>query len=253
MRILRLAAAAALIGCLAAPAFAAEAPIEIPHQKWSFSGMFGTYDRAAAQRGFQVYKEVCSACHSLKQGYFRDLKGIGLSENDIKAIASTVTIPIIGDDGQPTERPGRPSDHFHSPFPNDKAAAAANNGAVPPDLSVIEKAREGGPDYIYALLTGFADPPPGFKMSDGTYYNKAFPGHQIKMPPPLSDGRVEYADGTPASVEQMSHDVVTFLSYEANPHMEARKRMGVKVVLFLVLLTGLTYSVKRKVWANVDH
>ncbi|MBN8892818.1 MAG: cytochrome c1 [Rhodospirillales bacterium 70-18] len=253
MRILRFAAVAALVGAFALPAMAADEVIELPHQKWSFDGVFGTYDRAAAQRGFQVYKEVCSACHSMKEGYYRDLKGIGLDEKQIAAIAASVTIPIIGDDGQPAERPGLPADHFHSPFPNDNAARAANNGALPPDLSVMEKARVGGPDYIYALLTGFADPPAGFKMSDGMYYNKVFPGHQIKMPKPLSDGQVTYADGTPASTEQMAHDVATFLTYVANPEMEQRKRLGVKAILFLVLLTGVTYAVKRKVWANVHH
>lgn len=257
MRILRLAAVAALAGCIAAPifaprAFAAEEVISLPHQKWSFDGIFGTFDRASAQRGFQVYKEVCSACHSLKQGYFRNLKGIGLDEAQIKAIASTVQVPIIGPDGQPTTRPGLPSDHFPSPYPNDKAAAAAL-GTAPPDLSVIIKAREGGPDYVDALLQGFSDPPAGFKLAEGTYYNKYFPGHQIKMPKPLSDGQVTYADGTPATVEQMSHDVVTFLTYMANPEMEARKRLGVKIVLFLVLMTGVTYAVKRKVWADVEH
>lgn len=214
--------------------------------------MFGTYDRAAAQRGFQVYKEVCSACHSLKEGYYRDLEGIGLDAAQIKAIAATVEVPIIGKDGQPATRPGLPSDHFVSPFPNEEAATAAL-GKAPPDFSVIEKAREGGPDYIYALLNGYTQPPAGFKVATGTYYNTVFPGNQIKMPPPLADGQVTYADGTKATVEQMSHDVATFLTYMANPEMEQRKRLGVKVVLFLVFMTGLTYAVKRKIWANVEH
>lgn len=251
MRWVTLAAAAALAGSLAAaPAQAQEALV---HQNWSFNGPFGTFDKAAAQRGFQIYKEVCSACHSLKQAYYRDLAGIGLSEEQIKAVAKDVQIDDIGDDGQPMQRPGLPSDHFKSPFPNDKAAQAANNGANPPDLSVITLARDGGADYVYAVLTGYSDPPAGMKIGDGLYYNAAFPGHQIAMPPPLSDGRVTYADGTPATVSQEAHDVVTFLAYISEPEMEQRKRIGVKIVLFLVLMTAVTYAVKRKVWSNVDH
>jgi cytochrome c1 len=254
MRILRLAAVAALLGGLALPGSPASAQEAggLVHQHWSFDGLFGTYARAAAQRGFQVYKEVCAACHSLKHGHFRDLAGIGLSAADIKAIAAGETVPTIGDDGQPTTRPGLPSDQFPSPYPNEKAAIAAL-GIDPPDLSLIEKAREGGADYVYALLTGFTEAPANFKLAEGTYYNKAFPGHQIKMPKPLSDGQVTYADGTPSDVPQMSHDVVTFLAYMSNPELEERKRMGIKTVLFLVLLTGVVYAVKRKIWSNVEH
>jgi ubiquinol-cytochrome c reductase cytochrome c1 subunit len=251
MRWVSLAAAAALLGSLAiAPAHAQESLV---HQNWSFSGPFGTFDKAAAQRGFQVYKEVCSACHSLKQAYYRDLAGIGLTPEQIAAVAKDVQVDDIGDDGQPMQRPGLPSDHFKSPFPNDKAAQAANNGATPPDLSVITLARDGGADYLYAVLTGYSDPPANVKMGDGLYYNHIFPGHQIAMPPPLSDGRVTYADGTPATVRQEAHDVVTFLSYIAEPETEQRKALGVKIVLFLVIMTGLTYAVKRKVWSDVDH
>lgn len=255
MRILRLAAIAALVGGLAlpaAPATAAQETAELVQQHWSFDGLFGTYDRAAAQRGFQVYKDVCAACHSLKHGHYRDLAGIGLKPDEIKAIAASVTVPVIGDDGQPTTRPGRASDPFVSPYPNDLAATAAL-GVAPPDLSLVEKAYEGGADFVYAILTGFTEPPASFKLAEGTYYNKAFPGHQIKMPKPLSDGQVTYADGTPTDVAQMSHDVVTFLAYMSNPELEERKRMGIKVVLFLVLLTGVVYAVKRKVWSNVEH
>lgn len=234
----------------AAPAFAQEEE-KLPEQVWSFSGPFGTFDQGALQRGFEVYNEVCSNCHSMKEGYYRDLLGIGLTEDQVKAIAASKTVPAIGDDGQPTERPALPADHFRSPFPNEKAARAALNGALPPDLSVIEKAREGGPDYIFGILTGYGDPPAGFKVGAGLYYNKYFPGHQIAMPPPLQADQVSYADGTKATLEQEARDVVTFLTYMANPEMEARKRMGVKVVLFLVLLTGVTYAVKRKVWSDV--
>ncbi len=242
----------ALTSLAAAPAFAAE-ELDLPTQSWSFDGPFGTFDKASAQRGFQIYKEVCSNCHSMKQVYYRNLAGIGLSEDQIKAIAASVTVPTIGDDGQPTERPGLPSDHFKAPYPNDKAARAALNGALPPDQSVIEKAREGGADYIYDLLTGYADPPAGMKMGDGMNYNKWFNGHQIAMAQPLVDGRVDYADGTKPTLQQEAKDVVTFLTYVANPEMEQRKRMGVKVVLFLALMSCLTYVVKRQIWSDVDH
>jgi ubiquinol-cytochrome c reductase cytochrome c1 subunit len=252
MRPLNLAVAAFAGLLLAAPAIAQEAA-EPPHQSWSFDGPFGTFDRAAAQRGYQVYKEICSNCHSLKEGYYRDLAGIGLSEGQIAATAASVSVPTIDDSGAPAERAGLPSDHFRSPFPNEIAARAALNGALPPDLSVIVKARAGGANYIYALLTGFSDPPAGMKMGQGMYYNKYFPGSQIAMPPPLADGAVTYADGTPATVQQMAHDVTTFLTYMSEPELEQRKRMGVKIVLFLVFMTAITYAVKRKVWADVEH
>ena len=247
------AAAFAAALTLAAPARAEEGEISYPKQNWSFNGPFGTFDRASAQRGFQVYKDVCATCHSLQQMAYRALSGIGIEPSAIAAIAGSVSVPALTDDGQPTERPALPSDRFRSPFPNDRAARAANNGALPPDLSVIEKAREGGADYLFALLTGFRDPPPGFKLGDGMNYNTAFAGHQIGMPPPLHDEGVTYADGTKATVEQQARDVTTFLAFAANPEMESRKRIGVRVILFLVVLTGLTYAVKRKVWADVDH
>lgn len=249
---MRIAPFLALLGAVlaASPALAQEEG-PLPHPGWSFSGPFGTFDRAAAQRGFQVYKEVCSNCHSLKEAYYRNLEGIGFSEEQVKAIAATVQVPTIGDDGQPTDRPALPSDHFKSPFANEKAARAALNGALPPDLSVIVDARQGGPDYVYGVLTGYGEPPAGMKMGTGMYYNKVFPGHQIAMPQPLQADSVTYADGTKATIDQEAHDVVTFLTYIAKPEMEQRKRTGVKVVLFLALLTGVTYAVKRKVWADV--
>ena len=254
MRWMSLAAAAALIGSLAvAPAVAQEHEISLPKQVWSFSGPFGTFDRAAAQRGFQVYNEVCSVCHELKHAFYRDLRGIGLSEEQITAIAASKSIADIGDDGAPIERPGLPSDHFKSPYANDLAARAAQNGALPPDLSMIVKARDGGVDYLYALLTSYSVAPAKMKMSDGMNYNRVYPGGQIAMVGPLSEGRVEYADGTPASVNQMAKDVATFLAYVAEPETEQRKAMGVKIVLFFLLMTGVTYAVKRKVWADVDH
>lgn len=255
MRTLRPALIAALLGAamLATPARAAEAEAALPSLNWSFSGLFGTIDRAAAQRGFQIYDSVCSNCHSLKQAYYRDLAGIGLNEEQIKAIAASKTVPDIDEAGQPTERPALASDHFRAPFANDRAARAANNGGLPPDLSVIAKAREGGPDYIYGLLTGYGDAPPGFHLMQGLNYDKYFPGNQIAMIQPLQDGTVAYSDGTNPSLDQEARDVVTFLTYIANPELERRHQMGLKVVLFLLFLTGLSYAVKRRLWEGVDH
>ena len=233
------------------PACAQDAPTA-PAQRWSFDGPFGSFDLAAAQRGFQVYSEVCAVCHAMQYLHYRDLAGVGLNEEQIKAIAAAVTVPQgLNDQGEPKEGPGTPASQFRSPFPNDQANRAAHNGALPPDLSLIVNAREGHADYLYALLTSFADAPPGMQMQDEMNYNKFFPGHQIAMPPPLQDGRVTYADGTPATVEQMAHDVVTFLTWAANPEMVERKQIGWRWVLFFLIMTGLTYAVKRKVWSDV--
>lgn len=251
MRKLALAlGAAAIVGIGAATA--AEEP-KLPSEHWSFDGIFGTYDRASLQRGFQVYKEVCSACHAVKELYYRDLAALGFSEEEVKALAAQVQVTDAqpNDQGEMVQRPGRPSDPIARPFPNDQAARAANNGALPPDLALITKAREGGADYVFGILNGYAPPPADIKLGEGMNYNLYFPGHQIAMPPPLQDGRVTYADGTTASVGQMSHDVVTFLAWAANPEMVQRKQIGWRVVLYLLLLTGLTYAVKRKVWAEV--
>jgi ubiquinol-cytochrome c reductase cytochrome c1 subunit len=255
MKLTKIAAifGALLIPAIVTPAFAQHGGAELAKQEWSFEGPFGTFDKASAQRGFQVYKEVCAACHSMKQVYYRNLAGIGLSDEQIKAIAAEVDVPTIGDDGQPAERKGLPSDHFKAPYPNEKAARAGNNGAYPPDQSVLLKAREGGPDYIYALLTGYSEPPAGMKMGDGMNYNKVMAGNQIAMAAPLSDNRVEYTDGTKATLEQQARDVTTFLAYVANPENDARKHLGVKVILFLAALTVVTYGVKRQVWSDVHH
>ena len=239
-------------GLLSAPSMAQENPI--PHEKWSFSGIFGTFDLAAAQRGFQVYSNVCSNCHSMDLLHYRDLAGIGLDPAQVKAIAAGVTVPSgLDDQGNPKEGPATPADQFKSPFPNEKAARAANNGAAPPDLSLMVNAREGGANYVYGILTGFVPPPKGFKVQEGLYYNKVYPGHQIKMPPPLQNGTVDYTDGTSNNLDQEAHDVVTFLAWTANPEMVERKQIGVRVILFLVFMTGLTYAVKRKVWSDVHH
>jgi ubiquinol-cytochrome c reductase cytochrome c1 subunit len=248
--------ALAVIGAalLAAPAVRAqdEGTPSLPRQSWSFDGPFGTFDRAALQRGLQVYSEVCSNCHSMNLLAYHDLSGIGYSENEIKAIAAQKQVTDgPNDQGDMFQRPGRPSDHFVPPFPNDQANRAAHNGALPPDLSVITYAREGGPDYVYDLLTGFTNPPPGVTLRDNMNYDPYFPGHQIAMPPPLSGDDVTYADGTKATAQQEAHDVVTFLAWAADPHTEDRKRTGAKVVIFLLGMTGILYAAKRKIWADL--
>ncbi len=245
---------AVAVGLLAGgPALAAGEAIALPDTRFSFDGLFGTFDRASAQRGFQVYKEVCSNCHSMHLLSYRSLRDLGLSDAEVRAIAATVTVNDgPNDEGQMFERPGRPSDRFRNPHPNERAARAANNGAYPPDLSVITKARENGSDYIHALLTGYSDPPAGVTLMDGMNYNKYFAGHQIAMAAPLTgEGQVEYHDQTKATVEQMTTDVVTFLTWASEPELEQRKAMGVKLVLFLSILGGLAYAVKRQVWADV--
>jgi ubiquinol-cytochrome c reductase cytochrome c1 subunit len=245
----------AIIGGLLAAAPAARAAgseIAIPSAGFSFNGVFGTFDRASAQRGFQVYSQVCASCHAMHLISYRNLRELGLTEAQVAAIASQVQVQDgPNDEGQMFERPGRPSDRFRSPFPNPQAARAANNGALPPDLSVIVKARAGGADYIHALLTGYADPPAGMTLGDGMNYNQYFPGHQIAMASPLNPDQVEFADRTPATVDNMARDVATFLAWAAEPELEERRAMGVKIIIFLTILAGLAYAVKRKIWANV--
>jgi len=228
--------------------------VPAPHQQWSFQGLFGTYNQAALQRGYQVYKEVCSACHPVKHLSFRDLTELGYTEDQVKGIAAQYQITDgPNDQGEMYQRPGKPSDPIPGPFPNDQAARAANNGALPPDLSLIVKQREGGPDYVYALVgLGFKEAPKDFKLQQGMNYNEYFPGHQIAMPPPLTtDGQLTYADGTKATVPQMAHDVVTFLSWAAEPNLNERHRMGAKVILFLVIAAAVFYAAKRRVWADL--
>jgi ubiquinol-cytochrome c reductase cytochrome c1 subunit len=224
----------------------------LPHESWSFEGPFGTFDRAALQRGFQVYSEVCSNCHSMNLLAYRDLSALGYDTLEIQAIAAQKQVTDgPNDQGEMFQRPGRPSDRFVAPYPNDQAARAAHNGALPPDLSLIVKARAGGSDYIYGILTGYQEPPANFKMSDLMQYNLHFPGHQIAMPPPLSDDVVTFADGTKATLQQEASDVVTFLTWAAEPHAEQRKRTGVKVMIFLLAMTGVLYGAKRKIWSDV--
>ncbi|MGH7102556.1 MAG: cytochrome c1 [Acetobacteraceae bacterium] len=251
MRALGIGAALFGLALSAVPAMAQETP-PLPHVYWSFEGPFGTIDQAAAQRGYQVYKQVCSACHSMTQMHFRELAGIGYTTNQIKAIAASVKVPGPPNaQGQRSPVPGKPADAFPSPFPTEAAAKAVFNGAVPPDQSLLANAL--GPTYIYAILNGYRNPPSGVTVPPGRYYNIYFPSNVIAMPPPLHEGAVKYADGTPATVPQMAHDVATFLYFAANPHVDQRKRIGVHVVLFLVFITGLTYALKRKVWSDVEH
>jgi len=247
-------AGALLIG---SGAIAAGTEAHPPHKHWHFQGPFGTYDRAAAQRGYQVYAEVCAACHSLSLLAYRNLMELGLTENQVKGLIKDIVVPDLNDDGQPIERPARLSDSFRKPFPNAAAAAAANNGKAPPDLSVIVKAREGGADYIYALLTGYVpfdkltpEQVKEFAVTKDDNFNTYFPGHRIAMAPPLADDKVTYADGTKATLDQEASDVTEFLAWASEPWMEDRKRTGVRVILFLLALAGLMYAVKRQVWSD---
>jgi ubiquinol-cytochrome c reductase cytochrome c1 subunit len=245
-------AAVAAIGCAPwAPAHAAEGSPALLHRPWPFEGVFGHFDRAAAQRGLQVYREVCSNCHSLKYIAFRNLADLGYSDDEIKAIAAEAKVTDgPNDQGEMYQRPGKPADIFPAPFANEQAARAANGGALPPDLSLIVKARAGGADYVYSLLQGYKDPPAGETGPPGSHYNIYFPSHWIAMPPPLTAGQVTYADKTEASLQQEAADVANFLTWAAEPTLEARKETGLKVMLFLIVLTALLYATKRKIWAQ---
>lgn len=242
-------------------------------QKWSFAGPFGKYDQAQLQRGLQVYKDVCSACHSMKLVPFRMLGELGYSEEQVKAFAAQYTVTDgPNGDGEMFERPGIPTDHFPSPFPNAEAAAAANNGAAPPDFSLIAKARgvergfptfifdiftqyqEGGPDYIYNLLTGYVNPPEGYTVPDGAYFNPHFVGSAtLAMAPPISDDAVEYGDGTKPTLDNYARDVSAFLMWAAEPHLEQRKQTGFMVMMFLVIFSGFLYLTKRAVYSSKGH
>ena len=244
---------------------------------WSFSGPFGKFDRAQLQRGYQVYREVCSNCHAMKFMSFRNLSQAGgpeFSESQVKALADTFKVQDGPNDaGDMFERPGRPSDPFPSPFANEQAARAANGGALPPDMSVLAKARavetgglwfllqpfsqsgeNDGPDYITALLNGYKDPPPpGFNLPAGKYFNEYYPGHAIAMPKPLNDGQVTYTDGSPQTVQQYAHDVSAFLMWVAEPKLVERKRTGLNVLVFLIVFSSLLYAVKKRIWAGVHE
>ena len=255
----------------ATPHYPIKKPVE---QNWSFEGPFGTYDRGQLQRGLKVYREACSACHSLDLVAFRTLRDFGYSEAQVSALAAEYTIQDGPDsNGDMFERPGVPSDRFPSPFANPEQAAASNNGAAPPDLSLIAKARgvergfptfvfdiftqyaESGPDYIYGLLTGYEEEvPEGINVPEGAYYNPHFiSGPALAMPPPLSDGLVTYDDGSPETMQQYAKDISAFLMWAAEPHLEARKQTGFVAFIFLVLFAGLVFLTKRKIWAGEAH
>ena len=264
---------AAGVAVAALPAAAQEAaPPQPPRLSWSFSGPFGMYDEGQLQRGFKIYREVCSNCHSMNFVSFRNLAdpgGPGFTEAQAAAVAADYKIKDVDDKGQPIERAGRPADYFPAPFPN-AAAAAATYGVAPPDMSTLAKARgytrgfpwfvidmftqyqELGPDYIHAILTGYEDAPKGFKLPDGGHYNKYFPGHNIAMPQPLQDGQVKYEDGTPETVDQYAKDVAAFLMWAAEPKLDQRHRTGFQVLIFLVVLSGLMYFTKKKVWHEAE-
>lgn len=246
-----------------------------PRQSWSFSGPFGKFDRGQLQRGFKVYREVCSNCHALSLVSFRNLAeegGPGYDEDQAKTVAESYQIADFNDKGEQIQRPGRLSDRFPKPFPNEDAARAANGGAYPPDMSTLAKARtyergfplflldaftqfqEQGQDYIHAVLVGYEEPPAGHKPAkEGLHYNRYFPGHWIAMPQPIQDGQVEYTDGTPATVDQYGKDIAAFLTWAAEPHMVERKRLGFVVMIFLIVFAGLVYYTKKRVWAGLRH
>ncbi len=256
----------------AAKAEGAEAPAHeeaagghhMPQLDWSFNGPFGTYDKAALQRGFLVYKQVCSSCHALNKIYYRNLEALGYSDAQIKTIAAEYTVTDgPNDEGEMFDRPARPSDRIKAPFANNKAAAFANGGAVPPDLSLITKARHGGADYVYGIMTGYAEPPAGITLTATQHYNKVkdggllgpdgkhIPGGILAMAPPLSDGLVSYEDGSPQTADQYARDVAQFLTWAAEPEMEHRKQMGIKVLIFLSIFALIMYATKRKVWEKL--
>jgi cytochrome c1 len=253
---------------------AQEAAATPPMQRWSFAGPFGQYDPQQLQRGFKIYREVCSTCHSLKLLSFRNLAdpgGPGFTEAQAAAIAATFQVADgPNDQGQMFQRAGKIADYFPPPFPNDQAARAALGGGLPPDMSTLAKARtieegfpwfiidaftmyqEQGPDYIHGIINGYTDPPAGFTIPPGTYYNKYFPGGAIKMPPPLRAGQVQYTDGTPETLDQYGRDVAAFLMWAAEPKLVERKRLGFQVMIFLIVLTGLLYFTKKKIWHAVE-
>ena len=225
---------------------------KMPKHKWSFDGLTGTFDRSALQRGYKVYREVCAGCHSMRLLYYRDLLDIGFSEAQVKVIASEYTV-VDGpnDEGEMFERNARLADRFVNPYSNDNEARANNNGAYPPDLSVITKARKYGADYIYNLLLGYVEPPKGIEVGNGMYYNKWMAGNQIAMPAPIIDGSVDYDDGTDNNAKLISEDVTTFLKWAAEPELEERKNLGIKVILFFIILGTIVYLAKNRMWRDV--
>jgi ubiquinol-cytochrome c reductase cytochrome c1 subunit len=275
-----LTAVAAAAGLLAVGSAQAATTHKEPGKiAWSFEGPFGQYDQAQLQRGYKVYREVCAACHSMNMVAFRNLGDAGgpffdpkhpnPNENPVvKAIAKDIQIADIDDTGQPDKRPGTAADRFPAPFPNEAAARASNGGALPPDMSLLAKAREGGPDYIHAIVTGYREPPAGLTVPAGKYYNPYLPGDLtsfwrgkgeapeggfISMPPPLKAGQVTFDDGTPSTLNQEATDVAAFLAWASDPKLEERNQTGLSVMIFLLIFTGLLYATYRQVWRNVAH
>jgi ubiquinol-cytochrome c reductase cytochrome c1 subunit len=230
--------------------------VELIKTDWTFKGLLGKFDRASLQRGYQVYTEVCAACHSMKYISYRNLMEKGgpeFSEAQVKLIAASFDVTDGPNaDGEMFSRPARLSDKFPMPYPNEKAAQAANGGAYPPDMSVLAKARKGGVDYLYSVLLGYEDPPAGVTLDEGVYYNKFMYGNKIKMPKVLEDDLIEYSDGTPVTEEQMAKDVVTFLMWSAEPHLETRHKMGFRAIIYLIILTVLVYFSMKKIWSRIE-
>jgi ubiquinol-cytochrome c reductase cytochrome c1 subunit len=251
MKAMRVGLAAASVILAVHPALASEAPA-LPRQQWSFDGLFGTFDRASAQRGWEVYKQVCHNCHGLKFVAFRNLQTLGFTPEQVQAIAAEYEVQAgPNDEGEMFMAPAKPSDRVPSPFPNEQAARFANGGALPPDLSLIVEARKDGANYLYALMTGYHAAPADIELMPGMYYNAYFPGHQIAMPPPLNEGGVTFSDGTQATIAEQARDVTTFLTWAAEPNLEARKELGISTMLFLIVLTAFLYALKRKIWSDV--
>ena len=241
-----------LFGAFLSPAWGASDDVDLKTRDWSFSGPFGTFDKAAMQRGFQVYNEVCAGCHSMKLIAFRNFADLGYNEAEIKALAAQYEVQDgPNDDGEMFMRPAIPADRMPSPYANDNAARAGNNGALPPDLSLIAKARPNGPNYLYSLLSSYGNAPNDKEVPDGMYYNAAYPGHLIAMPQPLYGDDVEYSDGAATSIEALSADLTQFLMWAAEPKMEVRKRTGVAAVFFLSIFVIFSYLAKRRIWADV--
>jgi ubiquinol-cytochrome c reductase cytochrome c1 subunit len=272
--ILSLGFAAVLLAGAASAEEIPEFPLKHPPRlDWSFAGPFGTWDKAQLQRGLKVYTNVCSACHSMNLVSFRNLEALGYSEAQVKGFAASHQVQDgPNDQGEMFERPGKPNDYFPSPFPNEAAAAYANGGAAPPDFSTLAQARAvksgfptfifdiftmyttKGPDYIHALLTGYQDPPKDVKVPEGTYYNPFFhSGISLKMPPPLSEGVVEYDDGTPATIDQYAKDVAAFMMWAAEPHLVERREAGFVVVIFMLVFAGLIFLTKKAIYSRIEH
>ena len=255
MRKFLIASATALVAALglASPSMAAGGgDVVLQKGEWSFSGPFGHFDKGAMQRRFQVYREVCAGCHGVEYLAFRNLADLGYNEAEIKAIALEYEVMDGPDeDGEMFMRPARPADLIPSPYRNDNEARANNNGALPPDLSLIAKARANGPDYLYSLLIGYEDAPADVEVPDGMYYNNAYAGHLIAMPQPIYGDDVEYSDGSPTTPEGLAADLTHFLMWAAEPKMEIRKRIGVAAVFFLSIFVIFSYIAKRRVWAEL--